>query len=46
MAKYSRAVQLELLIKNDNHSNCQKSVDNFEIAHKACSISVWGAVPP
>ena len=23
----------------------QKSVDNFEIAHKTCSISVWRAFP-
>ena len=24
----------------------QKSVDNFEILHKTCSILDWSAVPP
>ena len=24
----------------------KESVDNFDIAHKTCSILVWGSVPP
>ena len=28
-----------------NHTIFHKSVDNFEIIHKICLLSVWGAIP-
>ena len=30
----------------DTYIIFQNSVDNFSIAHKTCSMLVWGAVPP
>ena len=30
---------------SDSHRICSPGENNFEIAHKTCSILVWGAVP-
>ena len=30
----------------DAYINFQERVDDFEVAHKTCSILVWDAVPP